>query len=248
MIQNKFKIIVPTYNSFNFINDCIMSIREQSYKNFECIVIDDASTDLTWNKANASIHNDKRFILKQNDKNCGPLCNIVYGTSILCKENDKNSIIITVDGDDKLADTTVLEYLNEVYQNPEIWITYGNYKTTSGDPSQNGELNDTRNYRINKIWKTSHLRTYRSKLWGKIKDKSFRDENGEYFKVAGDIAIMFPLLEMAGMKRIKYIQKCLYIYNDFSPLNEFKINMPLLERTREYIWKMLVYDEIQGNL
>ena len=43
----KVSVITVTYNSQDYINDCIKSVREQTYKNIEYIVIDGASTDNT---------------------------------------------------------------------------------------------------------------------------------------------------------------------------------------------------------
>lgn len=41
----KYSIIIPVYNSENFISDCLNSILCQTYKNFEIILVDDRSTD-----------------------------------------------------------------------------------------------------------------------------------------------------------------------------------------------------------
>ena len=40
-------IIIPTYNQGEFLERCLKSISSQTYKNFEIIVIDNASTDNT---------------------------------------------------------------------------------------------------------------------------------------------------------------------------------------------------------
>lgn len=247
MIQNNFKIIVAVYNSSEYIIDCINSIKTQKYKNFQCIIIDDASTDDTHNKAIATIDNDLRFLISRNKTRQGALCNIINGTSAL--KINKEDIIITVDGDDSLASDDVLEFLNKTYNdNPDIWLTYGEYKTLSGDPSQNAPISNTRKYRKGGTWCTSHLRTYRRKLWELIRDEDFKDANGNYFKIATDLAIMYPMIEAASLKRIKYIQKILLIYNDASPLCEFKVNPQLLGETRAYIENKKEYAEIIGDI
>ena len=41
----KFSIIVPVYNVEDYITKCLASIFNQTYKNFEVIIIDDGSLD-----------------------------------------------------------------------------------------------------------------------------------------------------------------------------------------------------------
>lgn len=41
-------IIVPCYNASSYISDVLMSIQNQTYKNIQCILINDGSTDNTW--------------------------------------------------------------------------------------------------------------------------------------------------------------------------------------------------------
>lgn len=40
-----FKIIVPNYNNYIYIKKCLDSIKEQTFKDYVCIVVDDLSTD-----------------------------------------------------------------------------------------------------------------------------------------------------------------------------------------------------------
>ena len=45
MKEELVSIIVPVYNSEKFLNDTINSIKNQTYKNWELIIVDDASKD-----------------------------------------------------------------------------------------------------------------------------------------------------------------------------------------------------------
>ncbi len=55
-------IIVANYNNFKYLDDCLASIATQSFTNFECIIIDDGSTDDSKKIINRYTKKDKRFI------------------------------------------------------------------------------------------------------------------------------------------------------------------------------------------
>ena len=56
----KFSIIVPIYNVEKYIEKCLQSIKDQTFKNFEVIMVDDGSTDNS-NKIMKLFEKDKRF-------------------------------------------------------------------------------------------------------------------------------------------------------------------------------------------
>ena len=64
-------IITPSYNCEQFISETITSVRNQSYQNWELIIVDDCSTDNSINIINSHINADKRIKLFLNDENEG---------------------------------------------------------------------------------------------------------------------------------------------------------------------------------
>ena len=54
-------IIIPCYNQASFIQETIASVINQSYTNWECIIVNDGSTDPTGDKIQTAIHQDTRF-------------------------------------------------------------------------------------------------------------------------------------------------------------------------------------------
>lgn len=242
MINNKFIVIVPVYNAEKYIGKCLESILTQEYKNYRLVVIDDCSTDKTYKIINDMYIN--RFDIYKTEYRLGsPLANFIKGIE-LCSDN-REDILVTVDGDDWLYDNTVLAYLNKIYQDKEIYMTYGQYEPLSKSYSNYCKpIPDTRTYRKSGQWLVSHLRTVKRKLFDRINKDDLKQKNGEYYKFAGDTAYIYPIIEMAGKKHIRFIDKILYIYNDLSSGNEMKVNMKKQLENAKEIKERSIYDEI----
>ncbi len=64
-------VVIPCYNDASFVADAIRSVKEQTFSNFDCIVIDDASTDKSVAVISKSIAGDSRFHLVRHAINSG---------------------------------------------------------------------------------------------------------------------------------------------------------------------------------
>lgn len=64
-------VIMPCYNREGYISEAIESILEQTYTNFEFIILDNCSTDNTYEIVKEYAKKDKRIIALQNEKNKG---------------------------------------------------------------------------------------------------------------------------------------------------------------------------------
>jgi len=230
MIEYHFKIIIPFYNVEKWIQMCLKSVQLQTYKNFQCIVIDDISTDNSHNAAQAMIKNDDRFVLIKNKEKAYALKNI--HDAINTASPAKNDIIVSLDGDDWFANNKVLETLNNKYNETDCWMTYGSYvEYPSGIEGKFAKqipdyIIENRSYRESE-WMTSHLRTFKHALWEKIDKNDFIfSQTNKFVKAAWDLAFVFPMLEMSGKKAL-YISDVLYVYNRGNPLNEDKVDHPL---------------------
>ena len=62
-INNTISVIVPIYNAELYLEQCLESIKNQTYKNFEVIMIDDGSTDKSQEICKKFSNSDKRFKL-----------------------------------------------------------------------------------------------------------------------------------------------------------------------------------------
>jgi len=216
------RIVTPVYNSEDFIAKCINSTKTQSFKNFTHYIIDDCSTDNTYNIMKEAVKGDDRYVILQNSKKGTTL-----KTHIRLMEDFKyepDDIIIHLDGDDWLYDSNVLETVKDIYNSKGCWATYGDYIATDGSPSICRETTDN-HFRQTVHWKWSHLRTFKRFLWDNINQDDFLDSNGQLYTSAPDLAILLPILEMVGCERLEYIKKPLLVYNRNNILNEDKLDL-----------------------
>jgi glycosyltransferase involved in cell wall biosynthesis len=244
-MDNHFIIIVPVYNAVNYIEDCLESILNQSYQNYELVVMDDCSTDGTWQKVGdiCNRYNGSFSMCRNEYRTDCALANFVKAIELF--SFDREDILCLVDGDDRLSDGEVLTYLNEVYQDPDIWLTYGQYVPFSGTyPPYCKPVLDTRTYRRSRDWRTSHLRTIKRKLWDRIDDNDLRGKGGKYYKRVADAAYLYPAIEMCGEKHFKFIERVLYIYNDMNPANERLVNKDEQVRLGMEIQDKPLYEEL----
>ncbi len=89
-------IIVPVYNSEKYINRCINSIKSQSYADWECILVDDGSSDNSLSILQQFADIDRRFkVFHQNNAGAGAARN--FGI-----ERALGSYVVFVDSDDMI--------------------------------------------------------------------------------------------------------------------------------------------------
>ena len=68
----KISVVIPAYNAAAFIGTALASLREQSHRNWEALVIDDGSTDNTRAVVRQWADEDDRIHLLEMPVNCGP--------------------------------------------------------------------------------------------------------------------------------------------------------------------------------
>ena len=64
----------------------------------------------------------------------------------------------------------------------------------------------------------SVLRSFYTKLFHLIKDEDLKDDDGEWFRAANDVAMFSPIIEM-GRNRARYVPEITYFYNSNTGLN-----------------------------
>ncbi len=122
-------VIIPAYNAAKTVEDTINSVLNQTFDDFELIVIDDGSTDNTVEIINRLANTDNRIRVYRNGKNCGVSYSRNFGV-----ENANSDWIAFIDSDDIWTEDKLQKQLKFIEENPEAELTY----TASGFMSHDG--------------------------------------------------------------------------------------------------------------
>lgn len=119
MSQPKISIIVPCYNLAQYLDEALQSVLNQSYSDWECIIINDGSPDNTEDIANKWVAKDSRFvyIYKENGG--------VSSARNLGMEKAKGIYIIPLDADNKLRPEFIEKSIYLLDLNDDVDLVYG---------------------------------------------------------------------------------------------------------------------------
>ena len=122
MVQELISIVVPIYNVENYLRQCLDSISEQTYKNFECILINDGSTDNSKQIAEEYLTDSRFKLINQSNKGLSGARNT--GISHIREES---TFVAFVDSDDYIYPDfleTLIEHIEDDVDIIEGMIDY----------------------------------------------------------------------------------------------------------------------------
>lgn len=210
-----FSIIVPVYDVENYLEKCINSIKSQTFRDFEMILIDDGSTDSSGKICDYYSVGDMR--IKAFHKKNGGLSSARNSGLKLAT----GKYIIFVDSDDFWDDDYALENINVnlIESNADVLIFPAKrYYENSGKYTYTNTFNVDRQRIIDKnvhsaIYYMIENNIYRAAAWNKVVKKSLLDSHSMKFKegyLSEDMDWCGNLLLYA--QRFDYYEKPLYAY------------------------------------
>ncbi len=117
-------VIVPVYNTGKKLNKCLSSLYNQTYTDWECLLVNDCSRDETTIRImNEWVCKDKRFVLINNQRNLGIEKNRFVAVNKILAEN-RSKFIMFMDHDDWLYSDKSLAYLydNAIISGADVTI------------------------------------------------------------------------------------------------------------------------------
>lgn len=149
-------VIVPLYNAYNTIEKCLLSVQQQTYKDFEVIIIDDGSTDSSASLCKSFCKKDRRFIYfyKENEG--------VSAARNMGIEKSRGESICFLDSDDVVSPDYLKHLSND---SADLIITGAKVYKTNAPYSQYKEAKDIKvsENEINELIKLGGLNV----VWGK---------------------------------------------------------------------------------
>ncbi len=121
MVNPLVSIIIPCYNGEQYLEQTLQSVQWQTYKNWECIVIDDGSTDRSAEIIGRYLAQDQRFrYYKKTNGGLASARNI--GIDLV-----QGDLIQFLDADDILTDNRLERCVTHFDANPDCVVAYSDY-------------------------------------------------------------------------------------------------------------------------
>ena len=208
-------ILMPVYNSEKFLLETVQAVINQSYIDWELILVDDGSTDNSKEICTKLMNDDKRikYIFQEN---LG-----VSHTRNVALENAQGKYIVFVDSDDLIHEDYLKILINSIEKNNSD-ISVCNF--IERKISNTGKIEDiTREFYLKEVMEMSEMKDYimdfgnsglLNPLWNKIYKREIIENNNITFdeKVETGEDFIFNLQYFRKVKKISFIKDSLYYY------------------------------------
>ncbi|MBU2971764.1 glycosyltransferase [Pseudoalteromonas sp. C2R02] len=129
-MNNLVSVIMPTYNSSKTLFASVQSVLSQIYTDWELLIVDDCSSDNTWNLIQELADSDSRIKVFQNESNLG-----AGGSRNKAIEQAKGRYIAFLDSDDKWCEHKLEKQITFMKEN-KVAFSYTGYQKFNSEGLQ----------------------------------------------------------------------------------------------------------------
>lgn len=218
-------IITPSYNSKDFIGETIESVLNQTYKNWEMLIIDDCSTDKSPKIIEEYLKIDSRIKYLKNEKNSGPATSRNLGLN-----NSKGEYIAFLDSDDIWFEEKLQIQIEYITKN-KVDILHNNYYFCDENGDVIKEIKNDYKLDYKKILKSNQIKTsFLIIKKGVLKNIRFKNIKHE------DYAFFLDFLRTG--------RECFCIQK---PLGKYRINSTSISsnKIKSAIWTWNIYKDYE---
>ena len=251
MSSPRISVIVPVYNVEKYIDACLRSIKNQTFKDFEVIIVNDGTPDKSMDIARRYAEEDSRFLIF-NKENGGLSSARNFGL-----KHAKGEYITFVDSDDRIRSRHLESLFRAIVRfkadvaicDFKLYYQNKNKLSSSGSNLKNNRLYDT----VDGLKELLSDRNMRFYVWNKLWKASLFRESGIMMKSMfyEDIVVCSQLF--CHVRKAVTISYCGYIYTrafskymevsmSRSRINDYINTVPLV---RKYLSENKLYNKVK---
>lgn len=202
-------VLMPVYNGMPLIKASIRSLLNQTYKNWECIIVDDGSTDGTSDYLDSL--SDNRFVIHHFEKNMGRP--FARQKSL---EMAKGDFVAMLDAEDLYAPQKIEMQVKAFLEHPEVCLV----STGMCSFGLNTDILRVRGVMKSKIIMFDEHNTPSHATCMLIGEKAKRFRYNSYMKLGEDVDFLSRYLSGSIFFELKDV---LYYYSEYDSVNKKKI-------------------------
>ncbi len=217
--MKRISIVIPCYNNFSLMENCLKSLENQSVKDFEVIIVDDCSTDESYKQlldyAKESILD---LYIKKTIKNLGP-----GGARNLGIEESNGKYIMMLDSDDYIEYNTI-ELLNKIIDEKKVDCIFFDYYLESS--SKICKRSTMPGFSEGYVERSDALIFSNGAAWGKIYLLDIIKNNDIYYPdLIRNEDMPFNKIAISNCRKFFYLKSYLYHYvmNENSLMHDNKL-------------------------
>ncbi len=215
-------VIIPVYNVEEYVEECIQSVLNQTYKNIEVILVDDGSTDGSGEIFNT--YSDERLtVIHQENEGLAEAWNVGIATA-------NGEYIYFIDSDDYISKTLIENLLVSIVKTGSL-IACCDYTRKKDELYSGYVLNAKIRDTFSAINGLFNDRGYRFYVWNKMFHRSIFEHvhfpKGELYE---DIKPMYQAFK--SVSQVAYVKRPLYFYRNRQGSITHKYNTRSYDRVR----------------
>lgn len=217
-ISNHAIVVITGRNVATTVEACLDTVLTQDYPDLGIVFVDDCSTDDTLSKVRKKLSGDNSVVISRENP---------FGR-LTCWKQAMNycvgsCVIFLVNPEDRLTDNGAVSAMMRHHVDYDVvWSQYA-----LGDHiGNNSALPDI--VREGQ-WGSSYLVSFKKFLFNSIQESDFMDRNGKPFEFAEEMAVMLPVIEIAGRERCYFLDRVFYRIGGGDKSREFLTRRALCE-------------------
>lgn len=206
-------LLIRSLATNKYLGDCFTSLRKQSVDYRGVLILDPPGNGYVHSKHLPPDCDTSKIKVIRNKVRMGLGRNVWLGLQQINYMADDEDIVAVLDGDDYLR-YDALSKVQRTYGKYKCLATYGSYiKLSKGRTTKISNPYPEKG-KVRKLpWHGSHLKTFK---WKVVKHlpREYLQHEGRWAAAASDLALMFSVIELAGLPNCRHVKSTIYYWRD----------------------------------